>query len=118
MRLALVAPTVLAALAISGCGSGGGTTTSTSSPPPAAAGETSTPAETTATERKENCAHPSEAEPCEGKALEEKKRKEGEGGLVGAPPSEQEQKHREAKEAEVKKEVEQIEEGKRLKEGK
>jgi hypothetical protein len=76
----------------------------------------STPA--TAEPAKTNCAHPSPAEPCEGRALEEWHREHGETPLRvqegKEAPDETEQKDREAKEHEAEQQDEAIREGQRL----
>ena len=64
----------------------------------------------TTTNGKENCVHPSEAEPCEGKALEEKKRREAE-----SPQHEELEKANEQRGEEAKEQARQIEEYKAAK---
>jgi hypothetical protein len=69
---------------------------------------------------KTNCEHPSAAEPCEGRALEEWHKEHGETPLRvqegKEAPSEEERERREAKEKEAGRENEAVREGQRLKE--
>jgi hypothetical protein len=92
---------------LSGGGGSSGSTPTTSSEP-----ASSEPAKT-------NCEHPSAAEPCSGKALEEWHREHGETPLRvqegKEAPDEQEQEAREAKEKKAEAEDEAIREGQRLK---
>lgn len=79
----------------------------------------SSPSTPSAEPAKTNCEHPSAAEPCAGRALEEWHREHGETPLRvqegKEAPDETEQKNREAKEKEVEVEKEAIREGQRLK---
>jgi hypothetical protein len=82
-------------------------------------GGSSTSTPTTAPAAKTNCEHPTAAEPCTGRALEEWHREHGEAPLRvqegREAPDEQEQKDREAKEHEAEADDEAIREGQRLK---
>jgi hypothetical protein len=93
---------ILPCVAIAGCGSTDGTATDKS------------------TTTKYNCAHPSAAEPCEGKALEEWHREQGETPLRiqegKEPESETEQKNKRANEKEAEQEKEALREERRIQE--